>query len=295
MGEFSNLQTFVTVARAGSFSAAASQLGLSAAMVGRRVQAIEDTLGTRLIERTTRSQRLTEAGTQFLNKASDLLEAYAQLTEIGGSADDKTSGRVRVSGPTTLGTKKLAGIVARLVETAPELVVELSLSDRRVDLIADGFDLAIRIGHLASSGMIARRVGTYRFVCCASPSYLKRYGIPLSPPDLAAARCILNGNLNPRGKWVFKAKDGKTVSANVRGQMELDHDEAHRMAALSGAGLIYVPLHLVEDDLRSGMLVEVLANWEKPELPIFALHPSKSHVPRRVSVVIAAVAEGLRH
>lgn len=294
MIDFVSIQTFIVVSRAGSFSAAAAQLGISAAMVGRRIQSMEDHLGVRLIERTTRTLRLTDTGKQFLDKGMYILDAYTELTELGDMSESWPKGRVRMTGPTTLGTKILTMVVTQLVESSPGLVIDLSLSDRKVDLITEGFDLAIRIGHLPSSGMVAKRVGNYRFVCCAAPAYLARESVPSNPAELESARCIINANLTPRGKWTFKDVSGKSVSVNVQGPLELNYDEAQRTAALSGGGIIYVPRHLVAEDLRTGLLTEILTAWEKQALPIFAVYPSRSYVPHRVSAVISAVANGLR-
>lgn len=294
MNDLIGLQTFVAIARAGSFAEAARRLRLSPAMVGRRVQALEDHYGTRLVERTTRSLRLTDQGQKFLTKAIQIVEAVENLSEIGHSDDGPLRGRVRISAPTTLGTKKLAGIVAGVVERSPELSVELSLSDRRVDLVTEGYDLAVRVGNLKSSGLIARRIGTYRFVCCASPAFLRRHGAPGEPSGLARMRCILNANLQAPDQWSFVTKARRSISVEVSGSMELNYDEAHRIAALNGAGFIYVPLHLVAEDLRSGKLVEVLAKWGKPEMPIHIIRASRHFVPRRVAALIDAIADGLR-
>lgn len=263
-------------------------------MVGRRVQALEDRYDARLVERTTRSLRLTDLGQAFLAKAVEILEAVEGLDEIAHPEQGPLSGRVRLTGPTTLGTRRLAGIVAQLVERSPELSVEMSLTDRKVDLVGEGFDLAVRIGEMRPSGLIARRVGTYRFVCCASPAFLEAQGTLATPADLLGTTCVLNLNLRPRDRWPFRDAAGRPVLAGVRGRLEIESDEAQRTAALEGAGLIYVPRHLVLDDIRAGRLVEVLADWPKPEMPIHAVHPSRRLVPRRVTALIEAIAQGLR-
>lgn len=294
MTDLAELATFVAVARAGSFAEAARRLGLSPAMVGRRVQALEDRYGARLVERTTRSLRLTDLGQAFLVKAAEVLEAVDDLNEMAHPEQGRLSGRIRLSAPTTLGMRRLAGLVARLVDRSPELSVELSLTDRKVDLIGEGFDMAVRIGELRPSGLIARRVGTYGFVCCASPASLDRYGVPTAPADLTTLPCVLNLNLQPRDRWPFRDAAGQVLPVEVRGSLEIDSDEAQRTAALDGAGFIYVPRHLVIDDLRTGRLVEVLADWPKPEMPIHAVHPSRRLVPRRLTALMEALVEGLR-
>jgi DNA-binding transcriptional LysR family regulator len=293
MTEFSELETFVAVIGSGSFAAAARRLSLSPAMVGRRVQALEEHHGAKLIERTTRSQRLTALGEEFLAKARQIVEAVEELGELTRPDTSRLSGRIRVTGPTTLGIKRLARIIAEMSERYPSVSIELNLGDRPVDLIGDGFDLAVRIGTLKSSTMIARRVGSYRFVSCAAPSYLERYGAPKTPEDLVRARCVLNLNLVPRNRWPFHDKTGALFTVEVHGNLEIDNGDALRAAALAGAGITYSPRDLVADDLRDGALVQVLADWPTMTLPIYTLHPSRRFVPRRVAILIEAIAQGL--
>lgn len=294
MADLVDLETFVAAATAGSFAAAARRLSISPAMVGRRVQALEDRYGAKLIERTTRSLRLTEIGIAFLEKARQVIENLDDIRDLTQPDAADLSGRIRVTAPTTLGVKHLAAVLARMCDRHPALEIELSLSDVSVDLIAAGFDLAVRIGNLRSSGMIARRVGTYRFACCASPGYLARKGTPQSPADLAGADCVLNLNLVPRNRWPFSDRAGTQFSVDVRGHLEIDNGEALRAAALAGAGIIYVPRDLVDGDLQAGVLVEVLTGWQKIELPIHTVHPSRRLVPRRVTALIDAIAEALK-
>jgi DNA-binding transcriptional LysR family regulator len=294
MADLSDLETFVAAAGAGSFAAVARRMSVSPAMVGRRIQALEERYGVKLIERTTRSHRLTALGEQFLEKATQIIEAASELDELARPDDSELSGRIRVTGPTTLGIKRLARIIAQMSERHPGVIIELNLGDRITDLVAGGFDLAVRIGELQSASLIARRVGTYRFVCCAAPAYLDRHGAPHTPYDLAQAKCVLNLNLVPRSRWPFHDKDGAAFTVEARGSIEIDNGEALRSAALAGAGIIYAPRDLVADDLRDGTLVEVLSDWPTMVLPIHTVHTSRRFVPRRVRMLIDAIADGLR-
>lgn len=292
MAELDELRTFITAARIGSFAKAARQLNLSPAMVGRRIQGLEQRYGATLIERTTRSQRLTEAGQEFLIRAEAVLEATEALGEW--SHGGALSGRLRLSAPTTLGIRRLPSIIAQFTASNPGVIFEVSLVNRRVDLVAEGYDLAVRIGDLPSSSMVAKRIGIYRFACCAAPEFLARHGTPLHPTDLQRSRCILNLNIVPRNRWSFIGADGETVTVEVAGAFEIDNDEAQRMLALDGAGVVYLPLDLVEADLAEGRLVRILADWQLPTMPIHTLHPTRHLVPRRVSAFIAALVEGFR-
>lgn len=294
MADLTNLATFVAAVHSGSFAAAARQLGISPAMVGRRIQALEEQHGARLIERTTRAQRLTELGESFLTRAEAVLEAAAELDELTGGDPGRLRGRLRLSGPTTLGIKRLAPIVAEFCRASPDVTVEMSLSDRRVDLVAEGFDLAVRVGELQPSGLMARRVSTYRFAVCAAPSYLSANGVPRTPDELRKARCILNLNITPRNQWPFIGPGGGVITALVEGGLQIDNGEALRAAALSGAGIAYLPVDLIAEDLAAGSLVAVLAHWQTLTLPIHTVHPSRRLVPRRLTALIEAIAVGLK-
>lgn len=291
MANLESLETFTTAVRTGSFAGAARVLGITPAMVGRRIQGLEQRYGTRLIERTTRAQRLTEAGESFLVRAEAVLDAAIELDDAMSAAPGRLEGRIRMTGPATLGVYCLAGIVAQFQDANPAVTIEMILADRRMDLIAEGFDLAVRIGELQSSAMIARRVGTYRLMLVASPAYLARHGTPRRPGDLGKARCLLNLNMSPRNRWPF-SKDGKREVAEVEGGLQIDNGEALRVASLEGAGVAYLPKDLVVDDVAAGRLVALLDEWQMMSLPIFLLHPSR-RVPRRLSVLMETLAEAL--
>ncbi len=294
MPDLRDLETFVAAASTGSFAAAARRLSISPAMVGRRIQALEEDYGAKLIERTTRRQRLTDIGARFLEQASQVIEDMEGLAEITRPDAGDLSGRLRVSGPTTLGIKRLAPLVATLATEHPSLSIELNLSDRSVDLVGEGYDLAIRIGNLKPSSMIARRIGDYGFVCCASPDFVRRHGVPRTPQALVDFRCVLNLNIVPRNRWPFLERGGETFTVDVHGNVEIDNGEALRMATLQGAGIAYAPTELVADDLATGTLVEVLGNWRKLSLPIHAVYPSRRFAPKRLTAVIDACARALR-
>lgn len=294
MTELAELQTFVAVAETGSFAAAARRLGVTAAMVGRRIQALEERHGVRLIERTTRRQRLTEIGEQFRAQCELVLDAVSGLDLLAAAEPGQLSGRIRATGPATLGIHRLAALVAGFCERHPEVTVELSLNDRRADLIAEGFDLAIRIGELQASSLIARRIGTYRLACVAAPAYAERFGLPVTPDELRTHRCILNLNMTPRNRWPFIGPGGHALVAEVEGGLQIDNGEAQLVAALAGAGIVYLPTDLVAPHLAAGRLVTVLAHWQTLTMPISLLQPSRRHVPRQVRAFADMLADGLR-
>lgn len=292
MLDLESLETFATAVRTGSFAAAARVLGVTPAMVGRRIQALETSYGARLIERTTRAQRLTEAGEAFLARAEAVLDAARELDDAMRAAPGLLEGRIRMTGPATLGVFSLAAIAARFQAEHPAVTVEMVLSDRRMDLISEGFDFAVRIGELQNSAMIARQVGTYRLVLCATPTFLAGHGTPRVPAELADARCLINLNMSPRNRWPF-SRDGKRVVAEVTGGLQIDNGEALRAALLADAGIAYMPTELVAGDLAAGRLVRLLPDWQTMTLPIQLLHPSR-RVTRRVAALMDAIAAELK-
>lgn len=293
MSTHENLETFVAAVRSGSFAGAARQLGLSPAMVGRRIQALEERYGARLIERTTRAQRLTVLGESFYVQAQQVLDATAELDELTRATPGRLEGRIRLTGPATLGIHRLAAIVASFCEAHPAVTVEMSLNDRRADIIAEGYDFAVRIGELQASSMIARHVGTYRLLVCASPDYLAGRPAPAHPADLVQHRCLINLNMVPRGRWPFISPAGETVVAEIEGQLQIDNGEAQKAAALAGAGIVYLPVDLAGADIAAGRLVEVLPDWGKLSLPINLVYPTRRLVPRRVTALMDAIALAL--
>lgn len=292
MVDLESLETFATAVRTGSFAAAARVLGLTPAMVGRRIQALETSYGARLIERTTRAQRLTESGEAFLARAEAVLDAARDLDDSMRSSPGLLEGRIRMTGPATLGVFCLAAIAARFQAAHPAVTVEMVLTDRRMDLVSEGFDFSVRVGELQNSAMIARHVGTYGLTLVASPTHIERHGMPRNPAELGKAHCLINLNMSPRNRWPF-SRGGKREVAEVQGGLQIDNGEALRAALLEHAGIAYMPVDLVADDLASGRLVRVLADWDTMTLPIHLLHPSR-RVTRRVAVLMETIAAELR-
>jgi len=292
MVDLESLETFATAVRTGSFAGAARVLGVTPAMVGRRIQALETSYGSRLIERTTRAQRLTESGEAFLVRAEAVLDAARELEDSMRSSPGLLEGRIRMTGPATLGVFSLAAIAARFQAANPAVTLEMMLTDQRVDLISGGYDFAVRIGELQNSAMIARQVGTYRLVLVASPAFLERHGTPTTPAEVAASRCLLNLNMSPRNRWPF-IKDGRREVAEVQGGLQIDNGEALRAALIADAGIGYMPTELVAADVAAGRLVQLLPDWQTLTLPIQLVHPSR-RVTRRVAVLMETIAAELK-
>lgn len=282
---FEEIRAFVAVVDAGSFVGAADALRISKAAVSRLVAALEARLGTRLLHRTTRRLSLTDEGTLFHARCravlGDLDEAEAEVTVRTGAA----RGTLRLNVPVSFGILHLAPLWPAFMARNPQVTLEITLSDRLVDLVDEGYDLAVRIGRLAESSLVSRRLSSTRLVLCASPSYLERHGVPEHPGDLAAHAVLAYSLFSTGDRWDFSGPDGP-VSVVVRPRLRTNSGDTCRSAALAGCGVILQPSFLIGDDLRTGRLVEILPSYRLPEPGIHAVYPSRRLVPAKVRALI---------
>lgn len=281
------MQVFARVATLGSLSAAARSLGMSPTMATKHIAAIEERLGVKILHRTTRRLTLTEAGRRYLDTAERIL-VDVQEAEAAASADRmEVRGTLRLNVPVSFGVREIAPLLPSFAESHPSLVVELGLNDRAVDLIEEGWDLAIRIGRLSGSTMIARRLAPCRTVVCASPVYLKRNGTPNFVAELPNHNCLgyTLSEIVGADRWSFGAEG--TVTVPVSGTLRANNGDALVAAALAGQGLIYQPTFLVRAELQSGELVPVPLDHPTIELPgVFAAFPSDRRPPAKVRAFI---------
>lgn len=278
MDRLLNMEVFVAVVEAGSLRAAADLHRMSPPMAGKHIRALEERLGVQLLVRSTRRQRLTEAGQQFYTQCKAIL---AQVREAEAGAEALRAaprGHVRVSAPVTYGSLALAPAIADYLRTQPEVSVDLVLDDALVDLVRDGFDVAVRIGPLADSGLVARRLGRYRSVICAAPTYLARCGTPRSPAELTQHQCLGFSGWTRTGGWRLDG-DGGTP----RTRFTANHGQALRTAAVAGFGLVLQPELLLADDIASGRLVEVLQPWWPTPRPVHLLYPRDRQAPPKLT------------
>lgn len=290
LDRFTSMQVFARVAALGSFSAAARALGLSQTMVTKHVAAIEARLGVKLLHRSTRKLVLTEGGRAYL-AASERILADVEEAEASASLDRiEPRGTLRLNVPLTFGFREIAPALADLSRLYPLVTVDLGLADRYVDLIEEGWDLAIRIGRLQDSSLVARKLAPCRIVVCAAPAYLRSHGSPRVPDDLSTHNCL--GYTLPTAlsssRWVF-GREGATV-VPVAGNLRANNGDALLAAAREGQGLIYQPTFLVGDSLRDGSLVRVLADFEIPEYGVYAVLPSGRQAPAKVRVMVDFLA-----
>lgn len=279
------MKVFVAVVEAASFAAAADRLDMSRAMVSKYVQNLEDHLGTRLLNRTTRRLSLTESGSVFFERSVQIISDVSEAEQVAGHMSAVPRGTLKVTMPLAYGLHRLGPVIADYVSAYPSVKLDISLSDRKVDLIEEGFDLAIRIGTLPESGLIARKLGSDSIIVCASPDYLNRHGTPRTPKDLTGHSCLGYTLTNSGDEWNLK-KPGEEAAIRITGPVRADNGDLLRLAAVNGAGLIFQPFFIVADDLQAGRLVQVLADYVSKELGIYAIYPSRKHLSAKVRTFV---------
>ena len=293
MGRYTEMQAFVAVVDAGSFAGAADALGASRAAVSRHVAQLEARLGVRLLHRTTRRLSLTEEGEIFHARCRELLsgveEAEAEITSRTGAAE----GLLRVNVPVSFGIRHLAPLWGAFRERHPKVRLDITHADRIVDLVEEGCDLAIRIASLPSSSLISKRLAITRIVVCASPEYLAARGTPTHPADLARHDVIGYTYLASGDEWHFDGPDGP-VSVRIDPCIRANSGDVCRAAALAHQGIVLQPTFLVGEDLAEGRLTRLLPEYRCAELGIYAVYPTRKHVPPKVRALIDFLSEHLR-
>ncbi|MBV8659112.1 MAG: LysR family transcriptional regulator [Burkholderiales bacterium] len=290
----SGIHAFVSAADAGNFSAAADRLHLSRSAVAKRVNRLEQQLGVKLFHRTTRSQTLTEVGQAFYARCVRVL---AELDEAANELEAGLSmpvGKLRLSLPVRFGTRCVMPLLSDLARDYPRLQIETSFSDRRVDLIEEGFDLAMRSGPLPdSTGLQMRMLGTQQMVICASPAYLHTAETPTSHEALQGHAAIVYGRIGRHALWPMTAPDGTQIMASLTPRLGFDDLDAIRTAVEGGLGLARLPLWLVNDALASGSLQVVLPEYTLPDIPLQLIWPRTSHMPSKLRVLVDALAASI--
>ncbi len=290
MNKLDAMQAFVRVVEAGSFVKAARQLDISTTAASRLIADLEAHLGTRLLQRTTRRLSLTAAGSAYFESCQQIVSAIGDAEAEVGIEAQRPFGMLRVSGPVVFGTLHLAPILAAYAARFPEVRVDIALADRIVDLVDEGFDVAIRIAGRLADTLVARRLATVRIVVCAAPEYLRRHGTPRTPADLAAHNCLLYTISERPGEWTFDGPQG-AVSVKVAGALRSNNGELLRAAALAGEGIAVQPTFLVGEDLRQGKLVPVLPRFRQAALAAYAVYPTRRHLPAKVRSFVDFLAE----
>lgn len=291
MDKFEDLQAFVAVVEAGSFTAAAERLNSAKSAVSRRVSALEERLGVQLLRRTTRVLNLTETGSSFYEHSArilaDLDEAEAAVQQEHG----ELKGTLRVALPLSFGVRHMCKPIAAFSKRHPKVEFDLDLNDRRIDLIGEGVDVALRIGRLQDSSLIARRLFDVHTVVCASPHYLSVHGEPQTPDDLRNHQCLVYSNLPDPNKWTYTVRDDVKRTVEVTPVMSASSGDFLANAAAHGMGLVIQPTFIASESIRRGTLVPILTDYDWPISPAYAVYPPTRHLSYRVRAFIDFLAE----
>lgn len=292
--ELDSMALFARVVEAGGFSPAARELGQSKSSVSKRVARLEDRLGVRLLNRTTRRLSLTEAGEAFYAGCRRMLSEAEAAEEAVTYLAAAPRGTLRINAPMSFGQWHLAPALADFLRRCPELSVELVLDDREVNLVQEGFDVGIRIRELADSSLIARRLTLSRRVLCAAPAYLEARGRPERPEDLTRHDCLLYSYLSDPAVWTFRGRQGRR-RVRVSSRLKANNGEALREAAGAGYGIAFLPTFIVGDAIRAGRLACLLAEWTgNTGVPIHVIYPAGRNLSPKVRVFVDFLAERFR-
>lgn len=289
---FAGIREFVLAVDKGSFTAAATQLGVTGSAVGKSISRLEARLGVQLLHRTTRRIDLTHAGEAYLASCRSIMEELDQAESWLATGSREPRGRLRIDLPTTFGRRHIVPALLALGVRHPQLDLSVSLRDRAVDMVAEGIDMAVRIGALGDHpDLVARRLGAQQLVICAAPGYLARRGEPTTPADLAHHDCLTGWGRGARPSWLLKNEHGAFERREVRARHELTDGDALLDACLAGCGLAQLPTWLAGEALRCGALAQVLRPLSGAVMPIHILWQKTWHLQPRVRVAVEALAE----
>lgn len=283
------MRLFLRVVEAGGFSEVARQTGNTQPTVSRTIAALEEHLGVRLLNRSSRAMTLTDDGQQFYAQASRALEAVTEAEGSVGRRRGMPTGLLRLGSSVAFGRLHLAPRMPRFLERFPEVEVELVMNDAFVDLVGEGIDLAVRVGELVDPTLIARRIGTTRRATVASARYLARRGVPAVPADLARHDCLIYTRLATGSRWHFAGPDGP-IAVDVHGRFRADNSEAVREAVINDAGIGVIPVWMFTDEIEAGRVRIILDDFEPKRLPIHAVYPSRRQLSAKVREMIDFLA-----
>ena len=289
MVELEDLRSFVEVVESGGFNSAARRLGVSKSIISRRIARLEAGLGIRLLSRTTRGISPTDPGLEYKARSERILAELEEAREAVAQRAGDVAGRLRLSAPLSFGVRHVAPILAEMAQRHPRLEIDVSYTDRLVDLIGERFDAAIRIGALKDSTLVARRIAPVRPVLVASPDYLARRGRPSTPGDLAGHDCLIYTGRTV-AEWQFRA-DKRLISIRPQGRLCSDSGEAILQWAIAGLGIAEGPSFLASDAIESGALEPLLLDYARPEYAIYVVRPPGAYVPVNVRVLIDTLVE----
>ncbi len=286
MDRFEAMDTFIRVVESGSISGAADRMQVAKSAVSRRLKELEAHLGVELFHRTTRRMNLTESGRTFYHQVARILDDLHEAELATSQAHGQLRGTLKVALPMSFGRMHLGPAVNDFLQQHPDIEFDIDFNDRTVDLMQEGFDLAVRIARLPDSSLIARRLASMNAVLCASPDYLERNGCPTSPDALIKHRCLVYNLIRNYETWHFHDPDGQLRTAEIHAYIKASNGEFLRDAAISGHGIVLVPSFIAYQAIERGDLVQVLSGYTQPQLDVYALYPQTRHLSQRVRAFV---------
>ncbi|MEM7466190.1 MAG: LysR family transcriptional regulator [Pseudomonadota bacterium] len=290
MDRFEEMRNFVRVVEAGSITRAADTSHIAKSAISRRLTELEQRLNVQLINRTTRRMTLTDAGRRFYDECQRLLGDLEEVEGALNASETKLSGRIRLAAPSAFGLMHLTPAIMEFARLHPEVIFDIDFNDRHIDLVEDGFDMALRISKLADSRMMARRLAPVSGLVLASPTYWEDNGRPKKPEDLSKYPCI-EYSYRAQGGWRYEGPRGKSGSVRVKEMMSSNHGHFIRDAAIAGLGVVMQPTFICNEAIENGLLEPVLTQYRWVNLELYAIYPNTRHLPRRIRVFIDYLAE----
>ena len=287
-------EMFATVVAKGGFTRAAEALDTSPANVTRYINELEAHLGARLLNRTSRRLSLTEGGEALYERCRSILDDVAEAEAVASSSSVQPRGRLRINAPLSFGVRHLAPLWPAFLARYPEVELDIALIDRVVDLVEEGYDLAIRISRAGSASHVGRKLATSRNIACASPAYIAAHGAPVTPGDLKDHACIGYAYAATADEWRFADTEGRAHAVKVEPRVHTNNGDTARAMALAGQGITWQPTFLIGDDLRAGRLVRLMPGYDMADIDILAVYPSRRHLSAKVRAMIDFLAEAFR-
>ena len=291
MDRLQAITVFVKVVEQGGFARAAERLGISNSVCSRLVAGLEAHLDARLLNRTTRRTTLTESGQAFYERSVQLLADLQDAEQAAVESTARPRGTIRLTTPINFGVRHVSPVIGAFLAKCPELKFDVSLSDRIVDLVEEGYDLAIRIGSAGGETVVARKLGEARMVACASPAYLKAHGAPKNPEDLARHPCLTYEYMPVRNVWPCLGRDGREHAVRMSGPLHSNNGDLLAAAAVARIGIVYEPEFILGADLKAGRLIPILTSYTAPLGPIYAVYPSRRYLAAKVRVFVDFLAQ----
>ena len=291
MDRFENLQTFIKVVDFGTISAAAERMGIAKSAVSRRISELEQLLGVQLFRRTTRQLNLTDSGKSFYERAIRILTDLEEAELAVSQQHSELAGVIKIAAPLSFGLQHLTPAFTDFMKIHPKVQLDLDFNDRQIDILQEGFDLAIRVTRLADSSFIARRLASINHMVCASPEYLKFYGTPQSPDALQHHRCLSYSNVHDSNIWHYRDMNGKPQQVKVPVTLSANNGDFLRQAATSGLGIILEPTFIIYDAIAKGQLVPILTDYRWPIIDAYAIYPQTRHLSQRIRALVDFLVE----